>query len=182
MPFVIIAGSGRGVGKTAVSCALISAFQEFHWVVFKITPHPHHSQPIHEETDPQSEKDTGRYLAAGAARAFLLDGTESLKNLLDEQSTLHSTPRPPAFLFESNQAIEIAEDQRAIRLTVLAGSCSDWKPSVWQTFAGADALVLTSGLTKAKLPVELKQLATFELSSGNWISEELSSFVCARLF
>ena len=73
MAIIVVGGSGRDVGKTALICGLITALPEFRWTAVKITTHFHgHPEPIWEETEPGQTTDTARYLAAGAARALLV--------------------------------------------------------------------------------------------------------------
>jgi hypothetical protein len=96
MAIIVVGGSSKGVGKTALVCGLISALPEFRWTAIKITTHDHgvdapafpslkegqeeeqEPQPaygsanmIWEETSAGQGTDTARYLAAGAHRAFL---------------------------------------------------------------------------------------------------------------
>jgi hypothetical protein len=91
-----IMGEGRNVGKTQLACSIIAKFGRQHNINgLKITPHKHkdtgNAQTILkiegsillEETNPQSIKDTGRMLAAGAIKSFLLQTTdEGLNNSL----------------------------------------------------------------------------------------------------
>ena len=77
MAIIVVGGGGRGVGKTALVCGLIAALPEFAWTAIKITSHPHLGpEPVWEETSAGQRCDTTRYLAAGAARAFLVAATE----------------------------------------------------------------------------------------------------------
>jgi len=49
---VVVGGSGRGVGKTALVCGLIRALPEIPWTAVKITSDAHAvAKPIFEETD-----------------------------------------------------------------------------------------------------------------------------------
>jgi hypothetical protein len=93
-----ISGEGRNVGKTMLACSIIAKFSRTYDITgLKITPH-HHTDTgeakiimeknnfiLLEETDFRSPKDTGRMLAAGAIRSFLLqirdeDWTEPLNS------------------------------------------------------------------------------------------------------
>src|SRR5208282_1655489 len=72
MAIIVVGGSSRGVGKTALVCGLIAALPEFRWTAVKITTHDYGKpKPIWEETRAGQETDSARYLAAGAERAFL---------------------------------------------------------------------------------------------------------------
>ncbi len=62
---IAVGGNSRKAGKTGVICALIRAIPEADWTAIKISPHTHEA--------PGSGGDTGRFLAAGARRALLLD-------------------------------------------------------------------------------------------------------------
>jgi hypothetical protein len=81
-------GEGRNVGKTLLASDILAKFsRKTELVALKITPHKHidtgkakpvtHHQNLIllEETDYLSSKDTGRMLAAGAIRSFLLQIT-----------------------------------------------------------------------------------------------------------
>lgn len=76
MAIVVVGGSNRGVGKTALICGLIAALPEYRWTAVKVTGHAHGMmQAVWEETEPALDlgqgTDTARYLTAGAQRAFL---------------------------------------------------------------------------------------------------------------
>ena len=64
---VLVGGDGRGVGKTALVCAVIQLFPAMRWTAVKVSPHVEHSELSH-----QNESDTARMLAAGAERAMLM--------------------------------------------------------------------------------------------------------------
>ena len=182
---VQIGGSGQGAGKTAVGCALIQTMPDRRWMAVKISPHAHGvSEDIFEETDPDVEKDTGRYLKAGAARAFLMtaSGRDAVKEMVSRVCRL--APECDAMLVESGRfdALEIARDGEAhVALLVLSGAASGWKPDVLERTLWADALILTQGASAKDLPEELRKKRAFCLSEGMWESEELTHFVRERL-
>ena len=182
MAVLVIAGSGRGAGKTAVGCALIAALPELRWVAVKVSPHLHRDEATWEEPDRNADKDTGRYLAAGARRAFMIsDSPDSETSILD---ALRLVPRSGSLLVESNRidgALLARADEPVVSLAVLAGAESDWKASLWERFETTDALVLTGGLACEGLPVELQVKPAFRLEDGRWFSPELIKFVRARL-
>ncbi|HEV2214556.1 MAG TPA: hypothetical protein VGR64_04640, partial [Terracidiphilus sp.] len=81
MAVIVIGGSGKNVGKTALVCGIIAALHDFDWTAVKISGHDYMahtggrvsaSPAIHEETTAGSETDTSRYVAAGARRALLV--------------------------------------------------------------------------------------------------------------
>ena len=79
---VVVGGSAKDIGKTALVCAIISALRDFDWTAVKITAHDYIADSVDqvsasvgqscEETEAGSETDTSRYLAAGARRALLV--------------------------------------------------------------------------------------------------------------
>jgi len=105
MAIIVVGGSGRGAGKTALICGLIRALPELPWTAVKITSHAHGvAEPVFEETVAGHGTDTGRYLAAGARRALLVKAHEDtysslLRTILDEQSPQSN------LVFESNSVL-----------------------------------------------------------------------------
>jgi len=77
MAVIVVGGSGKGVGKTALVCGLIRALPELRWTAVKISSHEHGDPgEIWEAAIAGSETDTARYLDAGAKRAFLVPASE----------------------------------------------------------------------------------------------------------
>lgn len=78
MKLLAVGGQSRGVGKTAVTAAIIAATRQLHWTAVKITQDDHRvgarkgPYSLTRETDSQNGSDTARYLAAGAAEAYWL--------------------------------------------------------------------------------------------------------------
>lgn len=77
---VVVGGHSRKVGKTAVVAGLIRALPEACWTAVKISRHDHLGgspapYQIERKKEPD-ETDTGRFLAAGAARSYLLSAQE----------------------------------------------------------------------------------------------------------
>ncbi len=82
---LLIAGTGRNVGKTSFVCRIIGQTAKSHEVVaVKVSPHLHQQDPgqkvlfsnstfqIIEEGNPTTSKDSSRMLRAGASRVFYL--------------------------------------------------------------------------------------------------------------
>ncbi len=133
MAIIVVGGSNRGTGKTALVCALIAALNDFRWNAVKITTREPGQdarvtlRPIAnpsfegaavnsgdnrlwEETRPGEETDTNRYLAAGAARSFLAVAPTigdppkpHLDELLDDLWPHFG--RGSNFIFESNSVV-----------------------------------------------------------------------------
>jgi hypothetical protein len=109
MSIIVVGGSGRGAGKTALICGLIRALPDARWTAVKITTHLHgHTEPVFEETAAGQGTDTARYLAAGAQRALLVTSHEDglaamVRQILDESSNENRTHGN--LIFESNSVL-----------------------------------------------------------------------------
>jgi hypothetical protein len=105
MAIVVVGGSGRGVGKTALVCGVMAALPEFAWIAVKVTTHAHSNVGrVYEETAAGQGSDTARYLAAGARRAFLLRADDSeLEERLSELGKLLGAEA--SVIFESNRGL-----------------------------------------------------------------------------
>lgn len=101
MAIVVVGGSTKDVGKTALMCGVIAALKDFDWTAVKITAHEYAQQnscsgseagprvpTIWEETIAGEDTDTGRYLAAGARRALLITRRGPQIAIEDIQSAL----------------------------------------------------------------------------------------------
>lgn len=133
---LIVAGSGRNCGKTTFLCSLIEQQDEAKIVAVKITPHFHsithglillHETPsfrVFEEKTIDSEKDSSRYLQAGAVQSFyiqthddsLADAFQFAKNYFEkdapvvvESASLAKYIRPALFLFIQKKDEELKE-------------------------------------------------------------------------
>jgi hypothetical protein len=147
---IVVGGSTRGVGKTTLVCGLIAALPEFHWTAVKITTHDHgRLSPIWEETLPGEETDTARYLAAGAARAFLAtqpheDGSQTpdLTSVLDE--LWPNFGRGTNLIFESNSVVHHVRPNVCLMIHAVPKRelpLPERKPSFIAAVGCADAMV-----------------------------------------
>jgi hypothetical protein len=150
MAIIVVGGSTRGAGKTSLVCGLIAALSEFRWTAVKITTHDHgHHAPIWEETHAGDETDTARYLAAGAARAFLATPPLASRTAQPELSPLldqlwPNFGRGTNLIFESNSVVHHVNPN--VCLMIHAGPkrelpLPERKPSFVAAVAHADAMV-----------------------------------------
>jgi len=109
---LLVSGSERNVGKTTFICNVIASSRLKKMAAIKITPHFHAATKglipivensnfrIYEETDYISDKDTSRYLRAGAEKSYLI---QTLDDFLKESFQLTSVLLDPdqPFLVES---------------------------------------------------------------------------------
>ena len=111
---LLVSGSERNVGKTTFICNVIASSRLKKMAAIKITPHFHNATKglipivensnfrIYEETDYTSDKDTSRYLRAGAEKSYFIQTTdEFLKESVQLTSVLLDPDQP--FLVESTE-------------------------------------------------------------------------------
>ena len=152
---IVVGGHSRNIGKTSVAEGLIRALPEFRFAAIKITQYGHgvcsnhgqscgceadadHPYALSEEYEPSST-DSGRFLAAGARRAFWLRtragqlkaAAEALKKLLAQNENV---------IAESNSLLELAEPD--LYLMTLDFATADFKDSSARFLARADAFVV----------------------------------------
>lgn len=119
---VVVGGQARKVGKTRAVCEIIAATPEARWVVYKMSPH------FHGRVEPGQGGDTGRFLRAGAAEAFLIESEE-----------IPALPQGRNVIIESNTAAaQICAD---LFLFVVAPEQAEWKESARRLFGKADCVV-----------------------------------------
>ncbi len=119
---VVVGGHSRNIGKTSVICGIIGALPTWNWTAIKITPHAH---VVRED----------RFLAAGAARAFLLqsDAMPSVVQLLAESENT---------IIESNSILRFLQPD--LCAMVVDGAVADFKPTALEFIGRANFLVVTS--------------------------------------
>lgn len=123
---ILIAGSGRNVGKTTFGCGIIRAAKKQKIVAVKITPHFHEATAglieiergngwnISEETNAASKKDSSLFLKNGAKKSYFIQAKEEklgdafdaikkyLRNeelVIVESAALHKIIEPALFVF-----------------------------------------------------------------------------------
>jgi len=119
---IVVGGHSRNVGKTSVICGIIRALKSWNWTAIKITPHAH---GVRED----------RFLAAGAARSFLVqsDAMQSVMQLLAESENA---------IVESNSILRFLQPE--LCAMVVDGAVPDFKPSALEFIEKANFLVVTS--------------------------------------
>jgi hypothetical protein len=173
---VVVGGHARKTGKTAVVCALIRAVAEAGWTAVKIARHAHGggAYQIDEETAPGAT-DTGRYLAAGARRAFLVRtapgglsaAMPAVRGILD---------LGPHAIVESNSILEFVRPD--LYLAVAAADRPEFKESAGRYFARADAIVVVDA---GDVPGAWSGRPRFPVAPPLFASPELAELVRARL-
>ena len=151
---VVVGGHSRNIGKTTVAASIIEATREAGWTAVKVTQHGHgvceHACSCAEHVDPvavdeeqgPNGTDSGRFLAAGAARAFWVRTAQGelarampwVRELLAGGGNV---------LFESNSLMQFVKPD--LYLVVVDFSVADMKDSTRLFIDRADAFVKTGG-------------------------------------
>jgi hypothetical protein len=152
---VVVGGHSRNIGKTSVVAGIIRKLRDRHWTAVKITLYGHgvcsrineacgcEAEPEHpfaltEEYEP-SAADSGRFLAAGAARSFWLRAPAG--ELSRASATLDKIlASGENTIVESNSVLELVQPD--LFLMLLDFSCQDFKPSSLRFLDRADAFVV----------------------------------------
>ena len=195
MRIVVVAGQARKVGKTSVMTALIRATRRLNWVAVKISTHegpaPQGIRPngIHGAGDTRFElteakeaspfTDTGRYLAAGARRAFWLRARpDGLKDGV--AALLAAIGNDPNVMIESGSVLSILKPE--VTILVVDRKRREVKPSFRRALTGADAVVHVAsvGSKPAGSPPFPSSARRFVVARHNWYDTELGQFVLHR--
>lgn len=175
MAIIVVGGSGRGAGKTALICGLMRAFPERPWTAVKITTHAHgHAETVIEETAAGQETDTARYLAAGARRALLVTTDDTAIGSL-VQRILEDQAQPAHVIFESNSVLRHLRPD--LCFAVVASPTAESKPSFSLVEQCMDASVEPAGHDHV-IPGERIH---FHLASLERISPQMTAWLRERL-
>lgn len=160
---LLVSGSGRNVGKTTFICEVIASNPLLKLAAIKITPHFHDPDDglmpivvnsnfrIFEETNHFSDKDTSRYLQAGAKKSYFIQTTDSfLKESFQLTSVLLDPDQP--FLVESAKLRHILVPELFI---FIQGSDSVDKPSSKEMRQLADVTAFSDGKEFSLHPQEV---------------------------
>jgi len=181
---VVVGGSGKDVGKTALACGIISALREFAWTAVKITAHDYgpatpiangaeaSNRTIREEMSAGGDTDTARYLAAGARRALLVTRSGPDVPIGEIRRALGSDRN---IIFESNRIVDAVRPDVCIAL--VGGPVEDVKASFRRLLTVADALV-SVGVEKEDAPANIPR---FHLQSLDRLSLEMTNWLRGQL-
>jgi molybdopterin-guanine dinucleotide biosynthesis protein len=180
----VVGGHSRNIGKTSTMCAIIAATKDCNWTAVKITQYGHgrcsdhggecgcapsnviHPYALDEQAAPD-DTDSGRYLAAGAARSLwlrtrqgeLAEAMPTLRGLIAESENT---------ILESNSILALIEPD--LYVFVCDPRVDDFKLSAQVQLRRADAVVRTGS---GALPSQLSKKLVFD----GWDSPELAVFV-----
>ena len=144
MRLIVVAGHSRGVGKTTTIEEILRAQREGRWAAVKVSAH-RHCDP--GDTKPLIERDycadadtqTGRYLIAGAERAYLCRTPSSqLAATARFIGELHDSGFN--VIVESNRLVDFLEPD--VVLFAVAPRIADWKASSGVALPRTSAFVI----------------------------------------
>ena len=186
---VVIGGNSRNIGKTSVMAAIIRDTAHLNWAALKITQYGHgkcsnggdcdcagdrHSYALTEEKV-ATNKDSGRFLAAGARKAYWLrteqeklgNALPALKKILAENENV---------ICESNSLLRFFKPDAYVM--VLDGRVSDMKQSARQYFDRADVYALISeGAAQWPWPGLKPTKPSFQIAPPTYSSPSLSTWI-----
>lgn len=135
---VAVGGEHRKAGKTALVCAILRGLPQLRWTAVKIG-HRHAGLrwSILETRERSQGSDTGRYLSAGAERAFWVQA--ETQELPEAAAALRETIAGENAIVESNSLVEWVRPD--LFLMVLGAGAHETKASALRQLARADAFV-----------------------------------------
>lgn len=198
MAIIVVGGQSRNVGKSSVVAGLIAHLPERRWTAFKISLYDHafcaangapcacitadHSIAISEERSASSATDTGRFLAAGAARSFWVRTrhgrlAEAMPRILKELAAAENS------ILESNSVMEFLQPDAY--LTVLDANIADWKASARLYLNRADAVLLQTKNAEPQWPGISADLLRgkphFPIEPPDYLTDAVVAFVRERI-
>ncbi len=199
MATLVIGGHSRNIGKTSVVAGLIRALPQFHWTAFKITQYGHgfctaDGAPCDCQTDDHTlavsaerpggdaTTDSGRYLAAGAARSLWVRArtgmlAEAMPRIRKELAASENS------ILESNSILQFLRP--TLYLSVLDPATADFKDSARLFLDRADALITVdrplSPRWKQVSARLLEGKPAFAVAAPSYLSDELVAWVRHRL-
>lgn len=126
---IVVGGHSRGVGKTTTIEEILRQQAGGRWAAVKVSAHrhcePHETRPlIEQDLVPDSRTQTGRYLIAGAARAFLCR-TPAAQLAATAGFIRQLRAEGLNVVVESNRVVDFVDAD--LVLFVVAPRIADWK-------------------------------------------------------
>lgn len=196
---IVVGGHSRNIGKTSVAAGLIQALPQWEWTAMKITQFGHgicagsgagcdcclapdHPYAIARERHP-GRSDTGRFLAAGARRAYWLrTATGQLANALPAVRRVRAASQN--LMVESNSIVEFLTPD--LYLVVLDFAQEDFKASSRRFLSRADAcVVIERGVRQPRWEgvarASWEGKPRFPVQPPQYVTAALAAFVNERL-
>lgn len=192
MAIVVVGGHSKNVGKTSVVAGLIAAMPEMRWTAIKVSLSGHgicsgagcdcvnaaHTYDVREETTVSDETDSGRFLAAGAVRTFLV--RTRAEDLADAMPWIRrELERAENTVIESNSILEFIQPD--IYLSVIDPAVKDFKDSAKRFLERADAVLMPEGALVAASVKLAERAEVLPMRPPVYVTGETVEFVRKRL-
>lgn len=179
---VCVGGQTRKAGKSSVVAGLIRALPEARWTAVKISRHAHSGKaargPVIREQLHADTTDTGRFLAAGATRAYLVEAVgEDIGELMPELRVLLGSAEN-VIVESTSLAAWIRPD---LFLMVVDPAAGEWKPAAQAQMEFADAYVVVGRGPTARHESLPASKPCFFVRPPEYVSPELLALVSGRL-
>ena len=177
---VFVGGHGRKIGKSSVVAGLIRALPEAGWTAVKVSRHRHADMTGTDiiEQRVADATDSGRYLAAGAARSYWAAAEgDALARLAGKLRRIIASA-PNAIVESNSLAAWIKPD---LFLFVVDPEAGVWKASARESLQSADAFIVVDRGQPQVYVALPENRPRFHVRPPEFISEELVAFVRARL-
>ena len=196
-----VGGHSRNIGKTSVTAGLIRKLRDRQWTALKITQYGHGACTHHDAPDAcgcepddgepfalteeyeANSTDSGRFLAAGAARSFWLRVPAG--ELARAEKTLRKILRQSEnTIVESNSILGLMQPD--LFLMLLDFGCEDFKASSLRFMDRADAfVVIDRGINGPLWEGVARGLwddkPQFLVRPPRYVTPELTEFVASKL-
>jgi len=192
---VVVGGHSRNIGKTSVVAGIVRKLRDWNWTAVKITQYghgvcSHAGEACGCETEPEhpfalgeefeaSKTDSGRFLAAGAARSFWL--RTPMGQLAQAKTTIAKIlNQSENVVMESNSVLELVKPD--LFLMVLDFACQDFKPSSLRFMDRADAFLVIDRGNNAPLWEDISRglwdtKARFLIKPPVYVPKDVCAFV-----
>ena len=153
MAIIVVGGSNRGVGKTALVCGLIRAFRQYRWAAVKITSHLHTQSCLPDAPKLAGDLNSSlpeRGRPGSLRQVFVERINEPIRSGDPARS---STPAPsPELIWEESVAGEGTDTKRylaagaarALLVTAVEGDLTSALNQLWPRFGRGSNLIFES--------------------------------------
>ena len=175
MAIIVVCGSGKDVGKTALVCGLIAGLKELGWTAVKVTSHIYgKAEAVWEETSAGQGTDTARYLAAGARRALLVSAGDNELGAVVERLMAEFGSRAH-LIFESNRILNHLRPDVCVAVEGGAAQKGSFVAAARQVDARVE-LAEADGFVDGDEPVfRLRALDRISAEMAGWLRGRLSA-------
>lgn len=191
MAIIVVGGHARNVGKTSLVSAIIAAWPEQSWTAMKLSSHWHETVPshdvsvmedicrIHEEHVPSGDTDSGRYLTAGASRAYWIR-VQNGRMQQAQPKLMSLVENSPNVIIESNGVVRYVHSD--LFLMVVRSDVDDFKESACSALLKADAIVSVGRNPSSVVHRKISEIANrdiplFQVPKPLNLTPELANFI-----